>query len=216
MRSWRISIICGTTFILTTSGIAFAADIAVKAPPPPPEPVYNWTGFYAGFNFGGAVGTSNNATTTTTPLVDGLTQFFQGASPSGSTAGANSGVAGLNQSGPIGGFQLGYNWQFSPLIVFGLEADIQGAAISGRGENTGTSTESFAGTSTFFKSVTTANSAEALMASFTNAAITASGDDLVTSEVNWLGTVRARLVSCHSKPPPLCHRRPCLWRGKRE
>ncbi len=26
---------------------AFAADMAVKAPPPLPEPVYSWTGFYA-------------------------------------------------------------------------------------------------------------------------------------------------------------------------
>jgi opacity protein-like surface antigen len=145
------------------------------------------------FQFWRWLGNLQQATTTTTPLFDGLGQFFPGTTPSGSTAGANSGVASLNQSGPIGGFQFGYNWQFSPLIVFGLEADIQGAAISGRGENTGTSTESFAGTSTFFKSVTTANSAEALMASFTNAAITASGDDLVTSEVNWLGTVRGRL-----------------------
>jgi outer membrane immunogenic protein len=25
---------------------AFAADMAVKAPPPPPAPVYSWTGWY--------------------------------------------------------------------------------------------------------------------------------------------------------------------------
>jgi outer membrane immunogenic protein len=30
-------------------------------------------------------------------------------------------------SGFIGGGQIGYNWQYSPLIVVGLEADIQGA-----------------------------------------------------------------------------------------
>jgi len=119
-----------------------------QAPPSPPAPVSNWTGWYAGINFGGGWGTSNNATTTVTPLVDDLSQFF-GSSPSGSLASANAGVAGLNQSGPIGGFQLGYNWQFSPLIVVGFEADIQGAAItSDRAGNTGSSTESFAGTST--------------------------------------------------------------------
>ena len=28
-------------------------------------------------------------------------------------------------SGFIGGGQIGYNWQYSPLIVVGLEADIQ-------------------------------------------------------------------------------------------
>ena len=194
MRSQRIFIICGTTFTLTTSGIAFAADVAVRAPPPAPAPVY-WTGWYAGFNFGGGFGTSSNATTTSTSIADGLAQFFPGTSPSGSTAGANSGIAGLNPSGPIGGVQIGYNWQFSPLIVFGLEADIQGAAIaSKRAGNTGTSTESFAGTSAFTKSVVIPNtSAEALVAAFTNAAITVSGFDSVTADLSWLGTVRGRL-----------------------
>jgi opacity protein-like surface antigen len=171
---------------------AFAADMAVKAPPPPPAPVYNWTGWYAGFNFGAGFGTSNNATTTSTSVADGLAQFFPGTTPSGSLAGANSGVAGLNQSGPIGGVQIGYNFQLNQLFVFGFEADIQGAAITGSGDNTGTATESFAGTSSFFKSVTTANSAEAVAASFTNAAITTSGSDLVTADLNWLGTARVR------------------------
>jgi outer membrane immunogenic protein len=159
-----------------------------QAPPPAPAPVYNWTGWYAGLNFGVGLGTSNNATTTS---ADTLAQFFPGTTPSGSL-GANSGITTVNQNGPIGGGQFGYNWQFSPLIVFGFEADIQGADISGLGNNTGTATERFAGTSTFFKSVTTANSAEALAASFTNAAISGSGFDSVTADVRWLGTVRAR------------------------
>jgi len=184
----------GTAFSIAASGFAFAADMAVKAPPPAPAPVTNWTGWYAGINFGGGWGTSNNATTTLTPLVDELAQFFPGTTPSGSLAGANAGVAALNQSGPIGGVQIGYNWQFSPLIVVGFEADIQGAAItSDRAGNTGSSTESFAGTSTFTKTVTTTTSAEALAVSFTNAAISASGFNSVTADVNWLGTVRARL-----------------------
>lgn len=33
--------------------------------------------------------------------------------------------------GFLGGFQLGYNWQFSPNIVFGIEADISGTDING-------------------------------------------------------------------------------------
>src|SRR5262249_59128619 len=96
---------------------------------------------------------------------------------------------------PIGGFQIGYNWQFSPLIVFGLEADIQGAAITSdrTAASTGTATESFAGTSLFTKSVTTPTSAEALQASFTNAAITSSGVNSITADLNWFGTVRGRL-----------------------
>jgi opacity protein-like surface antigen len=35
---------------------AFAADLAVKAPPPAPAPVYNWTGWYAGVNAGASFG----------------------------------------------------------------------------------------------------------------------------------------------------------------
>jgi hypothetical protein len=31
---------------------AFAADMAVKAPPPAPAPVYSWTGWYVGGNLG--------------------------------------------------------------------------------------------------------------------------------------------------------------------
>jgi outer membrane immunogenic protein len=33
--------------------------------------------------------------------------------------------------GFLGGVQLGYNWQFSPNIVFGLEADITGTDMNG-------------------------------------------------------------------------------------
>jgi outer membrane immunogenic protein len=50
MRS-IITIVCGLT-ALTTS--AMAADLPVKAPPPPAAPVYNWTGCYIGGNVGWA------------------------------------------------------------------------------------------------------------------------------------------------------------------
>jgi opacity protein-like surface antigen len=196
----------GTAMKKLAAAIAAIALIGTPAfaQAPPPAPVYNWTGWYAGLNFGVGIGTSNNATTTST---DDLAQFFPGTTPSGSLAAAISGIARLNQSGPIGGGQFGYNWQISPLIVVGFEADIQGADISGLGNNTGSATERFAGTSTpaaaacasgvcagtgFFKAVATANSAEALAAAWTNAAVSASGLGSVTADVRWLGTVRAR------------------------
>src|SRR5262245_41182242 len=89
--------------------------MAFKAPPP--APVYNWTGWYVGGNAGagfGNVKTDFNAPVSATFAVFSLT--------------AN--IAGSNRelpSGFIGGGQLGYNWQFSPLWVVGLEADFQGA-----------------------------------------------------------------------------------------
>jgi outer membrane immunogenic protein len=83
---------------------ASAADLPVytKAPPLPPT----WTGFYLGGNVGYSWGpwdtTSNQKifdfeSTTASPKVDGV----------------------------IGGLQAGYNWQYNPQWVFGIEADIQ-------------------------------------------------------------------------------------------
>jgi outer membrane immunogenic protein len=40
-----------TTIVLIGTP-AFAADIPVKALPPPPTPVDSWTGWYVGGNFG--------------------------------------------------------------------------------------------------------------------------------------------------------------------
>jgi outer membrane immunogenic protein len=38
-------------------------------------------------------------------------------------------------AGFIGGGQVGYNWQYSPLIVVGLEADFQGSGEKESGNN---------------------------------------------------------------------------------
>ena len=100
---------------------AFAADMAVKAPLPAPAPVYNWAGRYAGVNAGASFG--NVKTDFNAPVTFTLNE---GAGPgSGSTD-----FAGSNReypSGFIGGGQIGYNWQLSPIWVVGLEADAQGA-----------------------------------------------------------------------------------------
>jgi outer membrane immunogenic protein len=108
-----------TTFVLAVSESAFAADIAVKAPPLAPTPVYSWTGWYVGGNLGASFGHANtdfNAVPVTVTAV--------GASV---TAPGVAGSDTEHPSGFIGGGQIGYNWQYSPLIVIGLEADFQGA-----------------------------------------------------------------------------------------
>src|SRR5436853_7823478 len=49
MISRLISILCGAGLIVATSGLVFAADMAVKAPPPAAPPaVWDWSGFYIG------------------------------------------------------------------------------------------------------------------------------------------------------------------------
>jgi outer membrane immunogenic protein len=98
---------------------ALAADIAVKAPPAAPAPVYNWTGFYVGGNIGASFAR--------------LKTDFNAAPVTVNTTGGSFIVPGFAQpddelfpGGFIGGGQIGYNWQFSPIWVLGVEADIQG------------------------------------------------------------------------------------------
>jgi outer membrane immunogenic protein len=93
-------------------GTAAAADLSpapmyTKAPPVPL--MYNWNGYYAGFNVGGSWGRQDTAiagTGTLSPSVDGV----------------------------IGGGQIGVNWQEkgSPWVA-GIELDIQGSGQSGNG-----------------------------------------------------------------------------------
>ena len=91
---------------------ASAADIAakpyVKAPPPAPAPIYDWTGFYIGAN--GGWGQSHNC-------LDLFTDIL------GTVTGCN------DRSGGLVGGQIGYRWQTNQ-FVFGLEAQGDWADLS--------------------------------------------------------------------------------------
>jgi outer membrane immunogenic protein len=96
---------------LSFSGPAFAADMATKMPanaPPPPAPVYSWTGFYVGGNIGG--GWTSGWNSTYSPL------------PSPAAFGGAPGSLSMNASGIVGGVQGGYNWQFTNWVA-GVEGD---------------------------------------------------------------------------------------------
>jgi outer membrane immunogenic protein len=145
---------------------AFAADMAVKAPPPSPPsaPVYNWTGFYVGGNIGASFGrakTDFNGTPLFGETLSGPVPFTPGF------AGSDTAYP----SGFMGGGQIGYNWQYSPLIVVGLEADIQGALER---ETDNLSPQNF-----FFQSSTAFGEGTAV----TN----------YTTQIDWFGTVRLRI-----------------------
>ncbi|MFO1123876.1 MAG: outer membrane beta-barrel protein [Methylocystis sp.] len=105
-------------------GLAVAASLAVmsasaadlpshKGPPPvyipPPPPMMTWTGIYVGLNLGGGW----------------LERYNYGYWLPFSN--------GSNPGGVIGGGQIGYNYQFTPLLVAGLEADFQGSTIGSGG-----------------------------------------------------------------------------------
>ncbi len=98
---------------------ASAADLAakpyVKAPPPAPVPVFDWTGFYIGINGGG--GSAHNCW-------DLLGDAF----------GSFPGREGCNNAtgGTVGG-QIGYRWQMPGGWVWGIEG--QGNWADFRGNN---------------------------------------------------------------------------------
>ena len=123
-----------------TATSAFAADLPSRKAepyiPPPPPPM--WTGFYAGLNAGYAFGTSSNAVTTGAPVADNAAVWDEDNSVTSlGLALANSGLANLNQSGFVGGGQIGYNYQFNQTLVLGVEFDIQGSGIRGQGSSQG-------------------------------------------------------------------------------
>jgi outer membrane immunogenic protein len=97
-----------------TGGHAWAADLAVKAPPvPAPAPVFSWTGFYVGGNFGAKWARASDSVNVAPATA------FDAALPSG----ASLPLTSTTPSSFIGGGQVGYNWQ-TGRVVFGIEGDI--------------------------------------------------------------------------------------------
>lgn len=102
--------------LATTSIVASAADLPVKAAPYV-VPVANWTGWYVGIQGGGSDGTANH-----TVIIDGI--GFLNA-PYGPTK-----ISGGN----IGGV-IGYDWQFASNWVVGINTEFNGGKIKGTFDN---------------------------------------------------------------------------------
>jgi outer membrane immunogenic protein len=102
---------------------AAAADLPMKAPPMvmPPPLVYNWTGCYIGVHAGGAWSRSEATNTADT------TAFGDLAPGDGFSQ---------DDSGFIGGGQIGCNYQFASNWVVGLEGSFAGTTIKGDFANT--------------------------------------------------------------------------------
>jgi outer membrane immunogenic protein len=90
------ALIASVAFIALGTAVAGAADMPVKAPSPPPPPVFSWTGFYIGANIGGAWADNRWNDTLF------LTSFNNN----------NSGVF-------IGGGQIGGNYQVGQFVIGG-------------------------------------------------------------------------------------------------
>jgi outer membrane immunogenic protein len=116
-------LIAGVALTALIGTPALAADMAApvyKAPPPPPAPVYSWTGFYIGLNAGWKG--INGAGMTSAPN-DAATVGFNTACITAGACPQNYGNA--NGNGFIGGGQIGYDWQIQNYVL-GLETDFQG------------------------------------------------------------------------------------------
>jgi outer membrane immunogenic protein len=92
---------------------ASAADMPTKAPPlPPPAPTWSWQGIYLGLNGGGSNGTTD-------------WQYFS------ATTGSPGATADHTFKGGLYGVTAGYNWQWNPYIVTGIEGDIDMGPLDG-------------------------------------------------------------------------------------
>jgi outer membrane immunogenic protein len=122
-------LIASTALAALIATPALAADMALKAPPPPPAPVCIWCGWYVGGNAGGAWLQNDSVQTVGTPAFAAAT--FAPESVVG--AGLATSSLGTKRTGFIGGAQIGYNYQLTSTVI-GFEADIQGIA-GGHGSN---------------------------------------------------------------------------------
>jgi outer membrane immunogenic protein len=142
--------------------------------PSPSSRMPMWGGFYAGLNAGYDFGTNNN-TNVAAWGPQGFSSLFNnipGTMPLSGVTLAQSGVAGNNQSGFLGGAQGGYNYQISDKYIVGAETDIQGANINGGG--------SFVGAGYNVNNIN-------------NGSATSVGGVKISSGVDWLGTARGRV-----------------------
>lgn len=123
----KILFVIAALAVLAATDLAHAADMALKAPPPP-APVYSWTGFYVGANAGYGW---HDPTVSLTPN-DFLIQS-QTCAATGSAAGTCPAPNAFNIQGGLGGLQAGYNFQVNQNWVLGLEADFDWSRIKGTG-----------------------------------------------------------------------------------
>ncbi len=155
--------VIGVAFSVLVGGLAEAADLS--APPPLISP-FTWTGWYFGLNIGYHFNNTNDIDTASTN-----TFAFPGAPGPGlatavTTLSNFSAPGGKN--GVIGGIQGGYNWQLAERWLVGIEADNDG--VSKKGTSGAVATVPIAGTANTLRQ-----------------------SDSVSSSIDYLGTVRARL-----------------------
>ena len=126
----KLASVAGLALALSISS-TFAADLpSLKAPIVAPPPAFSWTGLYGGVNIGYGFGNSDRdpGWLEIQPYVAPCCTLLL-PSPAWSISNDPHGV--------LGGGQVGYNFQFNPWLVFGLEADIQASDVHSQGNGSG-------------------------------------------------------------------------------
>ncbi len=151
------SLLAGAALVaLTIAQPALAADAPGYWGPPAASAPFSWNGFYLGANGGYAWQISKP--------VELLTDNVTLPNNFGETTTASRGTIGdILGRGLFAGGQLGYNWQYGPSVLVGIEADLQFSSFTG----------SVAGT-------------------FTNPSGTVPISGNANFNIDWFGTVRGR------------------------
>src|SRR5271165_2317979 len=142
----KLAAATAVVFALTAEAAFAQEKPPAPAPLPSPSP---WSGFHVGLD--GGYAWDPNINTLTVPLSAGFDEqeiiafggVYSGITHSQASALSATGVAHPNVSGFFGGGQVGYDNQFGSSFVAGVEADVQGAGIRGRGSFVGAASTSF-------------------------------------------------------------------------
>jgi outer membrane immunogenic protein len=122
----KTSVLAVATALVTGLGLgpsAFAADMALKAPPPS-APIWTWTGWYVGATAGGDWGRDPVTSLFTCP--DAACAYII---PANLAVVSAAGTGTLKGSGFTGGIELGYNAQFGNFVL-GAETDFESFRVA--------------------------------------------------------------------------------------
>jgi outer membrane immunogenic protein len=114
----KVLVLAAAAAALAFAAPASAADMPVKGPLLAPAPAYSWNGFYVGVHVGYAWANRRGCFDFASTSVNCGTGDFDD-------------TFDYQQSGLLGGGQIGYNWMFTPNWLIGVEADVSAVDIKG-------------------------------------------------------------------------------------
>lgn len=112
----RTTLAAAAIVSMALTGAAAAADLPSRSvePPAPALPIFTWTGFYVGVNAGYHFAESSNVAIATSGALTAV-NTATGIVPFGLSP---------DRDGFTAGGTIGYNFQFAPQFVAGIEADL--------------------------------------------------------------------------------------------